>query len=476
MSANPSPFQLASSVSFSTANMGTTHFDGDDPNWAIAAAEPRHRTHTPQPAAVEPARMTAPSDSFWPAPPQSLEETGLRPSQLESLILKFLLNSGIASGRETAAQIALPFTLVQKLLLQMKEAQLLGIKSEAPLGDYQFTLTDFGSDLARRHVQQCTYFGAAPVSLEHYAASVTAQSPQHHPLNPHDVQHAFENLVLSNDVVLALGEAVNMGRGLFLYGAAGNGKSTIAENMRHAYSRNIWIPRALTIGGQIVRLFDAIQHRVVEDDPLLSNQPYDRRWLRIQRPSVTVGGELELSAFDITTNPITGISEAPIQVKSNCGTLLIDDFGRNRFRPADLLNRLVVPLERRADTLHLKSGRTFSVPFGCMVVFSANLSPSELVDEAFLRRIPYKIALSDPSDEQFQELMRREAALARLEIHDETIHYVLNQHFTAVGRARRFCHPRDLLQIVSNACDFLGQPRVVTRENLDAAVGRYFSK
>ncbi len=480
MSANPSAFDSPDPCQPNgTHLLAMSGFDGDDPTWAVAATEPR-----PIPAYVPPrptpvssasliGRDRVPSMDFWPVAPDSFAATGLRKTQVESLILKFLLNIGLASGREIADQVALPFRLLQKLLFSMKESQLLGLKGDAPLGDYLYELSSFGSDLARRHAQQCTYFGAAPVPIEQYAASVQSQSLRQQRMSPETICRAFDDLVLDPAVLTAIGEALNLGRGLFLSGAAGNGKSSLAEHIARAFRQDIWIPRAISAGGEIVRVFDSIHHRPsthhdVQDDA----HPHDKRWVRIQRPTIIVGGELTLDAFDVTSNPITGINEAPLQFKSNCGTLVVDDFGRNRFRPAELLNRLVVPLERRADSLHLKSGRTFRVPFDCMVVFSSNEDPATILDEAFLRRIPYKIEVRDPDDVQFREVFRREAAQLEVQFTESDVDYLLQHHFRATRRPLRFCHPRDILRMVANACEYRQVPAVVSRELLDEIVDR----
>jgi hypothetical protein len=426
-----------------------------------------------EPAPVAPSSQseTPAGQDFWPAVPQTLEETGLRETQLESLVLKYLLNLGRASGREIAQQISLPFRLVQQLLASMKQSQLVSLKSDAPLGDYSYELTEFGGDNARRHVERCTYFGAAPVTLEQYSASVLAQSLRRQTLSRDTVRTAFADLVMSDDALNVVGEALSMGRGMFLYGAPGNGKSCIGERIARVFTRPIWVPRALTVGGEILRLFDSIHHQELPCDES-DQQPYDPRWVRIRRPAIVVGGELDLQSFDITTNPITGISETPIQVKANCGTLVIDDFGRNRFRPTELLNRLVVPMERGLDSFHLASGRTFQVPFDTMLVFASNEIPAAIVDEAFLRRVPFKIEVHDPSPEQFRLLFAREAAQHGLQSSPENVDYLLERHYRAVGRPLRFCHPRDLMRIIANACQFHGTTPEVTHELLDWAVER----
>jgi predicted ATPase with chaperone activity len=197
--------------------------------------------------------------------------------------------------------------------------------------------------------------------------------------------------------------------------------------------------------------------------------------VRIVRPTIVMGGELELANFDIAANRVTGIHEAPLQLKANCGTLVIDDFGRNRFRPSELLNRLVIPMERGIDSFHLASGRTFHVPFECMLVLASNDVPADIVDEAFLRRIPFKIAVNDPSEEQFKQLYLREAQRCNVQTSEDDAEYLLQRHYRASQQPRRFCHPRDLMRMIANSLQFHGQPPVVTHEAIDRAVEAYVS-
>lgn len=270
-----------------------------------------------------------------------------------------------------------------------------------------------------------------------------------------------------------LGEGINSGMGFFLYGEPGNGKTSIAERVTASYSENIWIPRAIIAAGETIRMFDPNNHVVCPPDShegYLDDRRIDKRWVRIRRPTIVVGGELKLESLEVTTSAVTGISEAPLQLKANCGTLVIDDFGRQRFRPAELLNRLIVPLERRTDFLNLPSGRNFQVPFDQLVVFSTNLDPMSLVDEAFLRRIPYKVDVKDPTEKQYRDVFKHEAKRNGLKYEEEELNYLLHTHYSEAGRKMRFCHPRDLLHQVLNACQFRNEKLEVTREKLDNAV------
>jgi predicted ATPase with chaperone activity len=422
--------------------------------------------------------ITHTGGEFMPIEPTSFREAGMTDSEVEALVLKYLLNRGDASGREIADQVRLPFKLIEELLRQMKSDQLIVYKGSAPMNDYLYTITDMGRERGRRYFEQCTYFGAAPVSLSDYIQSVKAQSIEKQHPTVDDLRRAFADLLLSQRMMNRLGPAINSGRGLFLYGAPGNGKTSIAERATRAFGQTIWIPRALGIEGSIVRLFDPAAHELMPLEPsegLLDHSRIDKRWVRIRRPTIVVGGELTMESLEITTNPATSISEAPLQMKSNCGTLVIDDFGRQKVRTDELLNRWIVPLEKRYDFLNMPNGKKLQVPFDQLIIFSTNLEPKDLVDEAFLRRIPYKIDVIDPTEEEFRELFRLMAPKLGFVYREETVDYLIDKHYRQVNRAFRCCQPRDLLLQVRNFCYYQNQPLEMTRENFDFAVQNYFA-
>lgn len=428
-----------------------------------------------RPAQEEGSKMDA---AFVPIEPNSFDDAQLTDSEVESLVLKLLLNRGSACGREISDQVKLPFKMIEELLRQMKTDQLLVYKGSNTVNDYQYVITDMGRERARRYYDHCTYFGAAPVSLEDYIESVKAQSIEHQKPTVDDLRRAFADLLLSQRMLNRLGPAVNSGRGLFLYGAPGNGKTSIAERVTKAFGQTIWIPRTLGIEGEVIRLFDPSNHEEMPleaHEGLFDPRRIDKRWVRIRRPTIVVGGELTMDNLEITLNPATRISEAPLQLKSNCGTLVIDDFGRQRMSTDELLNRWIVPLEKRYDFLNLASGKKLQVPFDQLIIFSTNLQPKDLVDDAFLRRIPYKIDVCDPSEEEFRDLFRLMAPKMGFVYHEEPINYLIEQHYKTKGRPMRCCHPRDLLLQVRNFCFYQTQPAEITRENLDFAVENYFA-
>ncbi len=415
---------------------------------------------------------------FIPIEPDDWATAQIGTGDVEPLCLKYLLARGKASGVEVAAQVKLPFKLVEEILRQFKAEQLVVYRDSAPMNDYVYQLTDVGRERARRLAEYRAYFGSAPVSLAQYIASVGAQSlTRQHPTAA-DLHRAFADLLLDKRMLDRLGPAVNSGRGLFLYGAAGNGKTSIAERVTSAFGPHIWIPRVIGVDGEIIRLFDPSSHEeapLARGEGLVNDRRIDQRWIRILRPTIVVGGELTMAALEVMDNPVTGICEAPLQLKSNCGTLVIDDFGRQRMSVSELLNRWIVPLEKRYDFLNLPNGKKIQVPFDQLIVFSTNLQPKDLVDDAFLRRIPYKIDVTDPDEGLFRELFRIIAPKMGFEHDEAALDYLIAKHFRAANRPFRFCHPRDLLLQIRNHCHYQNQPATMTPEAFDFAVANYFA-
>jgi hypothetical protein len=431
------------------------------------------------PASAPTSAATLPHDEFLPREPLTLEETGLLPADVEGLVLKLLLNSGGTFGRRIAEQLRLPFGIVAEQLRSLKGQLLVRLSNQGAVGDFEYELTDDGQRKAHWHAERCTYCGAAPVPLADYIASVEQQSIRKLRPKLAHVCAAFSDLLIAPSTLSQLGQAIHSGRALFLYGEPGNGKTSIAERLIRAIGQYLWIPRTVTVSGEIIRLYDPASH---EEAPLVNPQGqlldlarYDRRWVRIRRPVIMVGGELRLGQLEITNNPNTGILESPVQLKSNGGTLIVDDFGRQRCSIDELLNRWIVPLEKRHDFLYLPSGQQIEVPFDQLLVFSTNLPPHELVDEAFLRRIPYKIEVSDPTPREFRELMQLWCEKSSLEFSNDAVEHLLEKYFSAGGRSLRFCQPRDLVQQVVAFCEFHEQPLVLTSKALDVAVKNLFA-
>ncbi len=427
---------------------------------------------------IVPPRSNVVAEEFYPQEPTTLEEAGLMATDIEALILKQLLVSGATTGRKVAEQIKLPFGVMQDLLRGLKQQLLVNYKSQASMGDFEHELTDEGEKRARWYADACTYCGSAPVPLRDYVESVEKQSVKRVRPSLSELCHAFADLSLSPSTISQVGQAIFSGRGIFLYGQPGNGKTSIAERVIRSTNQTIWIPRTITVTGEIIRVFDPANHEEVplaSSGQLLEMMRFDRRWVRIKRPSIIVGGELKMEHLEVTSNAATGIIESPVQLKANGGALVVDDFGRQRMSTTELLNRWIVPLEKGHDFLSLPSGRQIQVPFDPILVFSTNLEPHKLVDEAFLRRIPYKIEVVDPTPREFRDLFKTWCAKLEIEYQDEAVDHLLAKHYAQPSRPLRYCHPRDLLLQVKTFCDFHELPRTLTIKSLDMAVKNYFA-
>ncbi len=427
---------------------------------------------------VMPAVPTLAKAAYRPREPVSFEEAGLNHAQIESLVLKYLLGVGLATGRQIASELGLAFGPFPEFLRHLKNQQIVAYANTAAANDYQYQLTDTGRARARVYYDECTYVGTAPVPFNDYVRAINAQTIAGEHPQEEDLRRAFEDLILPDEMMSKLGPAINSGRGMFLYGAPGNGKTSIAERITRCFGSTVWLPRVINAEGQIVKLFDPANHEVLEEPTsgLLKNETHDKRWVRIKRPTLVAGGELIMDNLEIHYDPITKISEAPLQMKSNNGTLLIDDFGRQRIAPIELLNRWIVPLEKRYDFLRLPNGKQIQVPFDQLIIFSTNLEPKQLVDEAFLRRIPYKIEAPDPSEPIFRAMFHVFGPkLGFDELDDSAIDYLIEHHYHLVNRPFRACQPRDLLLQVRNYCNYNGLPLVLTRDYFDFAVHNYFA-
>lgn len=444
-----------------------------------SAPQPR----PPRPTAPKPRVTVPPAESssrkpnsrgYFPPAPTTIEEAGLHYSEITDIALKFLLHHGTESGYRLSLHLGLRFGLVESLLRQLKVDRLVLFKSSVAGGDYIYELTDLGRERARGLTQRSTYFGAAPVPLKQYEAGVAAQTLTGRKPTLEKIREALDELAISPRLLSSIGQAIHSGRGMFLFGPPGNGKTSIAERITRAFGDTIWIPKAITAGGEIVRVFDPNRHKVVPIDESESAD-IDGRWLRIERPTIIAGGELCMENLEISYIHTTGVGEAPLQMKANCGTLLIDDFGRQRMPVDELLNRWIVPLEQRHDFLRLESGRTIQVPFDQLIIFSSNLEPRDLVDDAFLRRIPYKIEVGSPSPDEFRDLFLKLSAKMDFECDPAVLEHLLSEHYAAKQRPFRFCHARDLLWQIENYCSLHNAPRVVTHEAIEMAVENYFA-
>ena len=417
-----------------------------------------------------------------PAPrvPSTLEEAGLRADHVEQLLVKTLY-TGEATGLAVADRVRLPFGMLEPLIEHARVERLVEVRGATGSGSaagYRYNLTDAGRDRARQYLDANAYIGPAPIPLAAYVSEMRALMAARGYIDRDRLRRGFTHLVIGDNILEQLGPAINAGKALFLYGPPGNGKTVIAEGLGRTIGGDMYMPHAIEIDGHIITMYDPINHDSLESDAeptgLIAGLPRDRRWVRIRRPVVMVGGELTMEMLDLSFNPLAKFYEAPIQLKANGGVFLIDDFGRQRMRPQDLLNRWIVPLESRVDYLTLHTGKKFQVPFDVLAVFATNLKPSSLADEAFLRRIPYKIAVEDPSVDQFTRIFELNCKQRDLRFHQVMVAYLQRRHYGPIGRPMRACHPRDLLEHVTAMCRYRGIDPVITRELLDAACSAYF--
>lgn len=423
--------------------------------------------------------VSIPNTAPAPPVPKTLRDTGLSADQVEQLLVKTMYG-GEATGLTIAERIRLPFVMIEPLIERVRAEQLVEVRGTTGTGSahYRYALTDAGRDRARRYLDASQYVGPAPVSLASYLTQMRSLSAARVYIDRDRLRQSFAHLIVNDGVLEQLGPAVNAGKAVFLYGPPGNGKTVIAEGLGRALGGDMYMPHAIDVDGHTLTMFDPINHDSLEADAdsssVISTAPRDRRWVRIRRPVVMVGGELTLDMLDLTFNPMTKFYEAPIQLKANGGVFLVDDFGRQRIRPQELLNRWIVPLESRIDYLTLHTGKKFQVPFDVLIVFATNLDPASLADEAFLRRIPYKIPITDPSTDEYSRIFDLNCRRRNLRFHQVMVAYLQRRHYGPAGRPLRACHPRDLLDQVTALCRYRGIEPAITRELLDAACASYF--
>jgi hypothetical protein len=417
-----------------------------------------------------------------PRAPRTAAETGLSASFLFDLTLKTLYYQSEMRGFEIAEALRLPFAVVEESLETLKRERLIEVKGSegANRAAYRYLILSAGRDRAREALVVSRYVGPAPVSLGDYAARVVGQNRGLERIPADRLRQAFAHLVLTPGLVERIGPAVAARKSIFLHGAPGNGKSVIAEAIGQALGETIHVPHAVEMDQQVIKVYDPVFHGAEEPaggaaaETPLAGAMSDRRWVRAGRPMVFSGGELTLEMLDLIFNAREGFYQAPLQMKATSGVFIVDDFGRQMVQPRDLLNRWIVPLEKGIDYLTLHTGRKFSIPFRTLVIFATNLRPHDLVDEAFLRRIRYKIAVHDPERREYREIFRRECERHGVPMSDWAVEHLFREYYEAQGIPPRRCHPRDILEKIVDAARFAGTEPALHAEVLDRVCGSYF--
>jgi hypothetical protein len=410
-------------------------------------------------------------ESMGPPVPEELADTGVSEGFLCDLALKHVGMLPEPTTTNVAERISLPRTLTEDVLQKLYREKLIEVRIQATEGFTRYSMLDKGWDRLARLLSISGYTGPAPVSLTDYTHMMRLQSIPSEPAAMETVRQAFNDLILPESLLQTLGCVINSRRSLFLTGLPGTGKTAVAERINGALSGGIWIPYAVEIDGQVIRVFDSHCHKSAPDD--ITPLEYDRRWVFIERPLVVVGGELTLENADLTWSESAKFYEAPFQMKSNGGTLVIDDFGRQRVAPQDLLNRWIVPLERRVDYLALHTGKKIEVPFEQLVVFSTNLDEKDLADQAFLRRMGYRARVEPPTPEAYSEIFKRVSQRRGIQCDQSVLDHVLTK-YRVERRQMKGCEPRDILDRITDICMFEGQALKITNELVDVAWRNYF--
>jgi hypothetical protein len=414
-----------------------------------------------------------------PAAPRSIEETGLSADLVLQIVTKTLHLGGELSGTDLSERLGVSYQIIEPALSLLKREHHCEISGGTAIGgpSFRYRLTDAGRVRAALFLEHDHYIGALPVPLEQYATYMKQFATEEQSLSRELVRHAFSHLVLNPRVLDQLGPAIAARHSLFVYGPPGNGKTVISQAIREVLFGDMAVPHALSIDGHIIRIYDPVNHEVVDsaadDSGLERINEYDGRWVRCRRPLITAGGELTLDALELGFSSSTGLYRAPLQVLANGGVLVIDDFGRQQVPPRALLSRWIVPLESRVDYLTLRTGQKFEVPFQTFVVFATNLKPSDLVDEAFLRRIRYKVLAESPSVGEFTQIFENYCRHKRIAFDPSLAAYLVHNIEQRAVRLRA-CHPRDLIEHALSIAAYLDQPRRLTVDLLAEACATYF--
>jgi len=416
-------------------------------------------------ATVSPVRT-----GFTPNVPQTFEDLGISQSLVLDLVLRRLLLEGFSTLEQLSNKLKVSMPILNIVFQHMRSQQLVEVKGRVG-NDYHFTLSQAGKMLASERFQITQYAGAAPVSLKDYHSATKSQAAQVR-IDRKALRSAFSDLVVTDQLLDQLGPALISQNSIFIYGPTGNGKTSIAERMLRVYQDAILLPYAVEVDSQIISLYDPVVHQRLDVD----DHDVDPRWVLCRRPCIVVGGELIPSMLELRLDESSGIYAAPLQMNANNGIFIVDDFGRQLMSPRDLLNRWIVPLDRRVDYLMLRYGVKFQIPFELMVVFSTNLEPSDLADEAFLRRIHNKIFIDAVDDKAFDQIFHRVLASSNMPYEPDSAEY-LRKLCLREGRTElRACYPADICNILNSIGKYEGRPPFMTKSELERASALYFAK
>lgn len=409
-------------------------------------------------------------EELGPPTPEDLEETGVSDALLHDLALKYVAALADATSALVAEKVHLPCVLIEEILFSLYREKLIEMRLQSALGVTRYAMLDTGWERLLVLETHNGYRGPAPVSLADYTYMIRLQAAPSKPASMEAIRSIFSDLVLPDSLLQTLGCVINSRSSLFLTGPSGSGKTAVCERMCAALSGSIWIPHAIEVDGQIIRIYDSNYHHAVQKDR--AKLEHDRRWVEIERPLIMVGGELKPDNASLTWSESAKYYDAPFQIKANGGTLVIDDFGRQSASPRDLLNRWIQPLERRVDFLTLSNGKKIEVPFEQLVIFSTNLEES-ILDEAFLRRVGYRARVEMPTSSAYIEIFKRAASAKGIKLGEGSLDHVLGK-YGEEGRPMKSCEPRDLLNRVNELCLFEGRPLRLTPELIDLAWRNYF--